>query len=144
MSAVRPPPRENIFKPAKPHVDTGDYAGLIGGLPGTYNTHPIGPGYSGKYAVLAEGRESVAAAEPFDASKLIEAAKSRAATTPQRKIIVVPRNVNEAVELRVPKLEPDIDALETTDNSTQLDFQASNRILIDQNMSLSTSCELNL
>ena len=51
------------------------------------------------------------------------------------------RNVNEAVELRVPKIEPDIDALETTDDSTQLDFQASNRILIDENMALNTKLD---
>ena len=51
----------------------------MGGFPGTYPGHPTAPIYGGKYGVLAAGRESVAAAEPFDATKLIEAAK---VTTP--------------------------------------------------------------
>ena len=143
MSSVRPPPRENIFEPSKPPNDASDYAGLVGGFPGTYSSHPTGHGYSGRYAVLAEGRESVAAAEPFDASKLIEAAKSRAATTPQRKIIVVPRNVNETVELRVPKIEPDIDTLEITDDSTQLDFEVCKKNVSDVNVSSNTQLDDN-
>ena len=75
MLSFRPPPRENIFEPSKEHDPATDYAGLVGGFPGTYPGHPTAPIYNGKYGVLAAGRESVAAADPFDATKLIEAAK---------------------------------------------------------------------
>ena len=126
MSAVRPPPRENIFEPSKGHDRTSDYAGLVAGFPGAYPLHSTATGYGSKYGVLAAGRESVAAAEPFDASKLIEAAKIRAATTPQRRIIVVPRNVNLITPMAIPKQEPDIGSLETTDDQTQLVLQSSN------------------
>ena len=126
MSAVRPPPRENIFEPAKGHARANDYTGQPAGFLGTYPEHPTAPGYDGKYGMLGAGRESLAAAEPFDASKLIEAAKIRAATTPQRRIIIVPRKAGDNMPLVEPKKEPGIEESERKEDETQLALQGPN------------------
>ena len=144
MSALRPPPRESIFESSKLPEQGVEYAGPVEGFNGSYPGHPTGPYYGSKYGVPVEGRESMAAAEPFDASKLIEAAKIRAATTPQRRIIVVPRNVNDGIGLAVPKQEPGIDVLEPTVDSTQLVSECLNRNDADVTMSSNTEIDRNI
>ena len=113
MSAVRPPPRESIFEPSTSIDAPYEYTRKHGDLVDSFNSHPIGPSYTGKYGGVGVRKESVAAAQPFDASKIIEAAKIRAATTPQRRIIIVPRKSNHAGRITVPKLEPGADSHQT-------------------------------
>ena len=120
MSAVRPPPLENIFESKR--IDaTNKYTSHENGFDGSFSGHPIGPNYNTKYTGLMVGKETVAAAQPFDASKIIEAAKIRAATTPQRRIIVVPRGSNETGGLAVPKLEPGINSQKVTNDVSSID-----------------------
>ena len=106
MSSVRPPPRQSIFEPSTSIDAPYEYTRKDGELVDSFNSHPIGPSYTGKYVGVGVRKESVAAAQPFDASKIIEAAKIRAATTPQRRIIIVPRKSNHSARIAVPKLEP--------------------------------------
>ena len=119
MSAYRPPPRGGIFDHPLTTVKPSKYENVSNNVLQSYSGDMIGPHFGDRYKEAFDANESIAAAEPFDASNLIQMAKVRAATTPLRKIIVVPRSSQQHNMLSVPKLEPDIDILDPIHAMTQ-------------------------
>ena len=140
MSAYRPPPRGGIFDHPLTTVKPSKHENVINNVLQPYSGNMIEPHFGDRYKEAFDANESIAAAEPFDASNLIEMAKVRAATTPLRKIIVVPRSSQQHNILSVPKLEPDIDILDPIHAMTQQNNHNSDTS--NEHINVSTNQEL--